>query len=233
MQPPPPMLSLGVTFYLELRCWTLAPSDRGAWTCDIDIQHRAANVVLKWYCTCWERRTDCGEDPRNRSFTACPHWVGVFVSFFMIPGQELLRLPLDMNVDSVVVPGPSDDTSAASAPPPASSRSTTHAAKQGGLSSLSYGLRLAWHHLRPFIPFFLIIGMVLALVYLMQAIIFGGPFKDPLFFVKFNERWPRPAPDQQDPPGPAKVPGNVPSPTWRKWLIEEHRNDETIWGIFL
>lgn len=134
----------------------------------------------------------------------------------MIPGQELLRLPLDMEMDCVVVPGPSDDTSAARAPAPASSRSTTHAAQQGGLSSLSYGLRLAWHHLRPFIPFFLISGMVLALVYLMQAIIFGGPFKDPLFFVKFNERWPRPAPDKQDPPGPAKAPGNVPSPTWSK-----------------
>ncbi|TKS72340.1 BTB/POZ domain-containing protein 18 [Collichthys lucidus] len=30
--------------------------------------------------------------------------------------------------------------------------------------------------------------MVVALVYLMQAIIYGGPFKDPFFFVKFNER---------------------------------------------
>lgn len=95
-------------------------------------------------------------------------------------------------MDSVVVPSSPDDTSATGAPAPASSRSTSHTAKQGGLSSLTYGLRVAWHHLRPFIPFFLISGMILALVYLMQAIIYGGPFKDPLFFVKFNERWPRP-----------------------------------------
>lgn len=131
-------------------------------------------------------------------------------------------------MDSVVVPGSSDDTAATRAPAPASSRSTTHTAKQGGLSSLSYGLRVAWLHLRPFIPFFLISGMILALVYLMQAIIFGGPFKDPLFFVKFNERWPRPAPDKQDPSGPAKVLGNVPSSYLDKMIVEQHRNNETI-----
>lgn len=131
-------------------------------------------------------------------------------------------------MDSVVVPGSSDDTAATRAPAPASSRSTTHTAKQGGLSSLSYGLRVAWLHLRPFIPFFLISGMILALVYLMQAIIFGGPFKDPLFFVKFNERWPRPAPDKQDPSGPAKMLGNVPSSYLDKMIVEQHRNNETI-----
>lgn len=140
----------------------------------------------------------------------------------------MLRLPLDMEMDSVAVSGSSDDTSATGAPAPASSRSTSHTAKQGGLSSLTYGLRVAWHHLRPFIPFFLISGMILALVYLMQAIIYGGPFKDPLFFVKFNERWPRPTPDNQDPPGSAKVLGNVPSPYLEKAIVEQYRNNETI-----
>lgn len=131
-------------------------------------------------------------------------------------------------MDSVAVPGSSDDTAATRAPAPASSRSTSHTAKQGGLSSLGYGLRVAWYHLRPFIPFFLISGMILALVYLMQAIIYGGPFKDPLFFVKFHERWPRPAPDQQEPSGPAKVLGNVPSPYLEKMIVEQHRDNETI-----
>lgn len=116
-----------------------------------------------------------------------------------------------MEMDSVVVPGSSDDASTARAPAPASSRSTSHTAKQGGLSGLSYGIRVAWHHLRPFIPFFLISFMILVLVYLMQAIIYGGPFKDPLFFVKFNERWPRPVPDKQGPPAQTTVLGNVPS----------------------
>lgn len=116
-----------------------------------------------------------------------------------------------MEMDSIVVPASSDNAAPTRVPVPASSRSTSHTAKQGGLSGLSYGLRVAWHHLRPFIPFFLISCMILALVYLMQAIIFGGPFKDPLFFVKFNERWPRPAPDRLDPPAPSKVLGNVPS----------------------
>lgn len=133
-----------------------------------------------------------------------------------------------MEMDSVVVPGSSDDTAAARAPAPASSRSTTHTAKQGGLSSLSYGLRVAWLHLRPFIPFFLISGMIVALIYLMQAIIYGGPFKDPLFFVKFDERWPRPAPDKQDPSGPAEVLGNVTSSYLDKMVVEQHRNNETI-----
>lgn len=116
-----------------------------------------------------------------------------------------------MEMDSVVVPGLADDASPTCAAAPASSRSTSHTAKQGRLSELSYGFRVAWHHLRPFIPFVLISCMILALVYLMQAIIYGGPFKDPLFFVKFNERWPRPAPDKLDPPAPTKVLGNVPS----------------------
>lgn len=131
-------------------------------------------------------------------------------------------------MDPVVVPGSSDDAPPTRAPAPASSRSTSHAAKQGGLSSLSYGLRVAWHQLRPFIPFFLISCMILALVYLMQAIIFGGPFKDPMFFVKFNQRWPRPAPDRQGPPALDKVLADVPSSYLDNAIAEQHRNNETI-----
>lgn len=132
-------------------------------------------------------------------------------------------------MDSFSVPSPSssnsDDEASDRTPVPDSTRHTSHTGKQSGLSGLAYGLGVAWHHLRPFIPFFLIIFMVVALVYLMQAIIFGGPFKDPLFFVKFNERWPRPALNRQDPP--IKVFSPVPS-SFEEMLADLHRDNETM-----
>ncbi|MEQ2308907.1 hypothetical protein AMECASPLE_033098 [Ameca splendens] len=105
---------------------------------------------------------------------------------------------------------PSAEESLDCPPAPDSSRHTTHDGNASGLSSLSYGVGVAWHQLRPFLPFFLISFMIVALVYLMLAIIYGGPFKDPLFFVKFYERWPRPTPRQES---PAKVFTTVPSPS--------------------
>lgn len=123
---------------------------------------------------------------------------------------------------SMGVPGPSssnqedDETTM-----PDSSRRTTHTGMQDGLGGLGYGFLVAWHHLRPFIPFFLISFMVVALVYLMQAIIFGGPFKDPLFFVKFNQRWPRPTLAQQDPTVSS-------SSSIEQVLVELHRDNETM-----
>lgn len=134
---------------------------------------------------------------------------------------------------SLGVPSPSssnsDDESPGRTPLPDSSRHTSHTGKQSGLGSLGYGFWVAWHHLRPFIPFFLISFMVVALVYLMQAIIYGGPFKDPLFFVKFNERWPRPSPspNQQDSPTPTTVFSPVGSSSIEQLLVELHRDNET------
>lgn len=124
----------------------------------------------------------------------------------------------------------SDGGSHDSTPVPDSSRHTSHTGKQSRLGGLGYGVCVAWHHLRPFIPFFLISFMVVALVYLMQAIIYGGPFKDPLFFVKFNERWPRPAPVQQDSPAPTEVFSKVPSSSLKQILFELHRDNETMWA---
>lgn len=135
-------------------------------------------------------------------------------------------------MDSLSVPSPSssnsDDESPDRTPVPDSSRHTSHTGKQSGFSGLTYGLGVAWHHLRPFIPFFLISFMVVALVYLMQAIIYGGPFKDPLFFVKFNERWPRPTPDQQDSPTPTKVFSPVSSSSFEQILGSLHRDNDTM-----
>ena len=73
-----------------------------------------------------------------------------------------------------------------------SGRRTAHTGKQGGLTGLGYGVGVVWRHLRPFIPFFLISSLVVALIYLLKNIVYGGPFTDPLFFVKFNQRWPKP-----------------------------------------
>lgn len=87
-----------------------------------------------------------------------------------------------------------------------SGRHTTHTGKQGGLSGLGYGVGVAWTHLRPFIPFFLISCLVVALIYLLNTIVYGGPFTDPLFFVKFNQRWPRPDPGQGVSPTPTLTP---------------------------
>lgn len=133
-------------------------------------------------------------------------------------------------MDSLGVPSPSssnsDDESPSRTPVPDSSRHTSHTGKQSGFCGLGYGLGVAWHHLRPFIPFFLISFLVVALVYLMQAIIYGGPFKDPLFFVKFNERWPRPTLIQQT--TPTKVFSPVPPSSLQQVLIDLHRDNETM-----
>lgn len=125
----------------------------------------------------------------------------------------------------------SGDESFDCTPAPDTSRHTSHTGNQNGLSGLGYGFGVAWHHLRPFLPFFLISFMVVALVYLMQAIIYGGPFKDPLFFVKFNERWPRPTPLQKDYPSPTKVFSPVPSPTFEQVLTDLLRVNETAWHL--
>lgn len=74
--------------------------------------------------------------------------------------------------------------------PMQSSRRTTHYHNEGGLG---YILGVAWTHFRPFMPFFLISCLVVALVYLLQEIAYGGPFTDPQFFSKFEQRWPPPA----------------------------------------
>lgn len=136
-------------------------------------------------------------------------------------------------MDMLRVPGQSssnsDDEYHDCTPAPDSSRHTSHTGHQGGLSGLSYGFMVGWHHLRPFIPFFLISFMVVALVYLMQAIVYGGPFKDPLFFVKFNERWPRPAPLS---PTPTKaLVGVSSSSSVEQLLVELHRDNETMWTV--
>ncbi|XDV36667.1 hypothetical protein PO909_006407 [Leuciscus waleckii] len=85
------------------------------------------------------------------------------------------------------------DNNASSMPASSTSRKTTHYRDHGGLG---YGVGVVWTHLRPFIPFFLISGLVVVLVYLMQSIVYGGPFTDPLFFSKFEKRWP---PSNQEP----------------------------------
>lgn len=135
-------------------------------------------------------------------------------------------------MDSLGVPGPSsfnpDEDYHDRTPVPDSSRHTSHTGNQSGFSGMGYGLCVAWDHLRPFIPFFLISLMVVALVYLMQAIVYGGPFKDPLFFVKFNERWPRPAPDLQNFPVPTKGLGLVSSSSFKQVLVELHGDNETM-----
>lgn len=111
---------------------------------------------------------------------------------------------------------------------PDSSRHTSHADRQGGLCGLGYWASVAWHHLRPFIPFLLISFMVVALVYLLQAIVFGGPFKDPDFFAKFNERWPRPAPAQKNSPTASKFFSPVPSTSFEQVLFQLHGANETL-----
>lgn len=135
-------------------------------------------------------------------------------------------------MDSLGVPSlsssNSDNESLGRTPVPDSSRYTSHTGEQSSLCGLGYGFGVAWLHLRPFIPFFLISFMVVALVYLMQAIIYGGPFKDPLFFVKFNERWPRPTPNQQDSPYPTKFFSPVPSSSFEQVLFDLHRDNETM-----
>lgn len=172
------------------------------------------------------------------------HWeimCGLASSWFLIGADlwgkhrarpfERLRIGLSHMARSGVT-GPSssnsDDGSHDCTPVPDSSRHTSHTGKQSRLGGLGYGVCVAWHHLRPFIPFFLISFMVVALVYLMQAIIFGGPFKDPLFFVKFNERWPRPAPVQEDSPADTEVFSKAPSSSLKQILFELQRNNETM-----
>lgn len=122
----------------------------------------------------------------------------------------------------------SEDESPGRTPVPDSSRYTSHTGNQSGFSGLGYGVCVAWLHLRPFIPFFLISFMVVALVYLMQAIIYGGPFKDPLFFVKFNERWPRPSLNRQDSLSPTTVSSPV-SPSSIEQVLNNDLNNETAW----
>ncbi|KAJ8382417.1 hypothetical protein SKAU_G00031950 [Synaphobranchus kaupii] len=67
---------------------------------------------------------------------------------------------------------------------------------------LVYGVAVAWTHLRPFLPFFLISCLVVVLVHLMRVIVYSGPFTDPLFFQKFYQRWPRPRPPEDQTPQP-------------------------------
>lgn len=81
------------------------------------------------------------------------------------------------------------DSCTSAIPPSLTSRKTTHYRDHGGFS---YGVGVAWTHLRPFLPFFLISCLVVIVVYLLQAIVYGGPFDDPLFFSKFEKRWPPP-----------------------------------------
>lgn len=133
-------------------------------------------------------------------------------------------------MDSLGAPGLSsanvDDESYDHTPVPDSSRHTSHTRRQSRLSGLGYGFMVGWNHLRPFIPFFLISFMVVALVYLMKTIVYGGPFKDPLFFVKFNQRWPRPVPN---PPMPTKaLVAAASSSSFDKVLLDLHGDNETM-----
>ncbi|CAK6971948.1 hypothetical protein F2P81_007983 [Scomber scombrus] len=121
----------------------------------------------------------------------------------------------------------SGNESSNSTPAPDSSRHTSHTGNQDGFSGLGYGFGVAWDHFRPFVPFILISLMVVGLIYLMQAIIYGGPFKDPLFFVKFYERWPRPALDQQDSPPPTECFTPGPSASFEQVLLNLLRHNET------
>lgn len=82
------------------------------------------------------------------------------------------------------------DSSTSPIPTSLTSRKTTHYRDHGGFG---YGVGVVWTHLRPFLPFFLISCLVVIVVYLLQAIVYGGPFNDPLFFSKFEKRWPPPA----------------------------------------
>lgn len=47
-------------------------------------------------------------------------------------------------------------------------------------------------HFKPFLPFFLISGMIAALYFILDAIVHSGPFTDEHFFEKFERRWPKP-----------------------------------------
>lgn len=96
---------------------------------------------------------------------------------------------MDTVTSSSVSSSSPQDSSLSGLPLP-SSRRTTHYHNKGGLG---YILGEAWTHFRPFMPFFLISCLVVALVYLLQAIVYGGPFTDPQFFSKFDQRWPPPA----------------------------------------
>ncbi|KAJ8015581.1 hypothetical protein DPEC_G00027600 [Dallia pectoralis] len=94
-------------------------------------------------------------------------------------------------------PSPSSDTQGerdGSPEFPDSTRRLSHTGNEGALAGLAYEAGIVWAHLRPLIPFFLISAMVVAVIYLIQHIIYSGPFTDPLFFEKFEERWPRPKP---------------------------------------
>lgn len=57
---------------------------------------------------------------------------------------------------------------------------------------MSASVRDFWHQLKPFLPFCLISGMVVALFFILDAIVHSGPFTDERFFEKFEQRWPNP-----------------------------------------
>lgn len=53
-------------------------------------------------------------------------------------------------------------------------------------------VRECLRHFKPFLPFFLISGMIAALYFILDAIVHSGPFTDEHFFEKFERRWPKP-----------------------------------------
>lgn len=57
---------------------------------------------------------------------------------------------------------------------------------------MSISAKQCLKHLKPFLPFFLISGMIAALYFILDAIVHSGPFTDERFFEKFERRWPKP-----------------------------------------
>ncbi|KAL4641697.1 hypothetical protein GN956_G10399 [Arapaima gigas] len=102
-----------------------------------------------------------------------------------------------------------------------SSRRTTHARNQGGLL---YGLGVVWAQLRSFLPFILVSCLVVVLVYVLHTIVYSGPFTDPLFFQKFEQRWPKPS--QNLVHDPAKDPYRM--PRFELLLLEELQRQQRL-----
>lgn len=57
---------------------------------------------------------------------------------------------------------------------------------------MSISAKQCLKHLKPFLPFFLISGMIAVLYFILDAIVHSGPFTDEHFFEKFERRWPKP-----------------------------------------
>lgn len=52
-------------------------------------------------------------------------------------------------------------------------------------------MRQCLRYFMPFLPFFLISGMIAVLYFILDAIVHSSPFTDEHFFEKFERRWPK------------------------------------------